>query len=115
MCFAQITYRDSLRDIASFLKALSGKLYHSGICYAVPKSTLAEANENRNWKIYADFAQVLIKQERALYAPAGENDFIKDIENMAYALDSTTIDLCLSLFPGQNSAVQRLPLSCIHF
>src|SRR5688500_220230 len=79
MCFAQLTYRDSLRDIESCLKALAPKLYHSGIRHAVPKSTLAEANENRNWRIYADFAQILIKQAQQLYAPDGENDFIKDI------------------------------------
>lgn len=99
MCFAQLTYRDSLRDIESCLKALAPKLYHSGIRHAVPKSTLAEANENRDWRIYADFAQILIKQAQQLYRPDGENDFIKDINNISYALDSTTIDLCLSVFP----------------
>ncbi len=97
MSFAQLTYRESLRDIEACLKALSSKLYHSGIKQAVSKSTLAEANENRNWRIYADFAQVLIKDARNLYKT--DNDFLFDIDNMAYALDSTTIDLCLSLFP----------------
>ena len=97
MSFAQLTYRESLRDIETCLNALSAKLYHSGIRHAVPKSTLAEANENRDWRIYADFAQVLIKQAQKLYF--ADNDFLKEINNMAYAFDSTTIDLCLSLFP----------------
>lgn len=97
MSFAQLTYRESLRDIEACLNALSNKLYHSGIREAVSKSTLAEANENRDWRIYADFAQVLIKDARNLYKT--DNDFLLDIDNMAYALDSTTIDLCLSLFP----------------
>jgi len=97
MSFAQLTYRESLRDIEVCLKALSNKLYHSGISHSVAKSTLAEANETRDWRIYADFAQVLIKEARKLYKT--DNDFLLDIDNMAYALDSTTIDLCLSLFP----------------
>ena len=97
MCFAQLTYRESLRDIAACLVAFSTKLYHSGIKNAVPKSTLAEANENRDWRIYADFAQVLIKEARMLYKT--DNELLNEIDNMAYALDSSTIDLCLSLFP----------------
>jgi hypothetical protein len=97
MCFAQLTSRESLRDIETCLQALSNKLYHSGMKHPVAKSTLAEANENRDWRIYADFAQVLIKDARRLYRK--ENDFILEIDNMAYALDSTTIDLCLNLFP----------------
>jgi transposase len=97
MCFAQLTYRESLRDIAACLVAFSTKLYHSGIKNVVPKSTLAEANENRNWRIYADFAQVLIKESRELYKT--DNELLNEIDNMAYALDSSTIDLCLSLFP----------------
>ncbi len=97
MSFAQITYRESLRDIEACLKALTNKLYHSGIKQAVSKSTLAEANENRDWRIYADFAQILIKEARNLYKT--DNDFLLNIDNIAYALDSTTIDLCLSLFP----------------
>jgi hypothetical protein len=97
MSFAQLTYRESLRDIEACLKALSGKLYHSGIKEPVPRSTLAEANETRNWRIYADFAEVLIKEARELYRK--DNDFLKDVDDMAYALDSTTIDLCLELFP----------------
>ena len=95
--FAQLTYGESLRDIEACLKALSNKLYHSGISHSVSKSTLAEANETGDWRIYADFAQVLIQEARKLYKT--DNDFLLDIDNMAYALDSTTIDLCLSLFP----------------
>lgn len=97
MGFAQLTYRESLRDIESCLTAFSNKLYHSGIKHPVPKSTLAEANESRDWRIYADYAQVLIREARDLYKK--DNEFKLDIKNMVYALDSSTIDLCLSLFP----------------
>jgi len=97
MGFAQLTYRESLRDIGSCLTAFSNKLYHSGIKQPVPKSTLAEANESRDWRIYADYAQVLIKEARDLYKK--DNEFKLDVQNMVYALDSSTIDLCLSLFP----------------
>jgi hypothetical protein len=97
MGFAQLTYRESLRDIETCLQALAGKLYHSGIKKAVSKSTLAEANEARDWRIYADYAQVLIKEARLLYKD--DNNFNVDIKEMAYALDSSTIDLCLSMFP----------------
>ena len=97
MGFAQLTYRESLRGIESCLTAFSSKLYHSGIKQPVSRSTLAEANENRDWRIYADFAQVLIREARRLYKQ--DNEFALDIDNMVYALDSSTIDLCLSLFP----------------
>lgn len=97
MCFAQLTYRESLRDIAACLGAIENKLYHSGIKCKVAKSTLADANEQRDWRIYADFAQILIRQARELYK--GDNDFSVELDKMVYALDSTTIDLCLSLFP----------------
>lgn len=97
MCFAQLTYRDSLRDIETCLRALSNKLYHSGIRSSVSKSALAKANENRNSSIYFDFAQTLIIEARSLYLK--EDPLIKEINLMAYALDSTTINLCLSLFP----------------
>ena len=96
MSFAQLTYRESLRDIETCLKAIGGKLYHTGIRQHVPKSTLADANEKRDWRIFSDFAHVLIAQAVELYA--GES-FGTDLANAAYALDSTTIDLCLSLFP----------------
>jgi hypothetical protein len=96
MAFAQLTYRESLRDIEACLAAQSAKLYHMGIRTSVKRSTLADANEKRDWKIYADFAQRLITQARKLYA---EDDFGVDLSNTVYALDSTTIDLCLSVFP----------------
>ncbi len=96
MMFAQLTCRESLRDIAVGLQAQATNLYHSGIRSAGARSTLADANEKRDWRIFADFAQVLIQQASALYA--GE-DFGIELEQTAYALDSTTIDLCLSLFP----------------
>src|ERR1700685_1326232 len=96
MAFAQLTYRDSLRDIEVCLRSMQGKLYHMGFRGKVARSTLADANESRDWRIYADFAQVLIGIARPLYAhdPMGV-----DLEHSLYALDSTTIDLCLSLFP----------------
>lgn len=97
MSFSQLTGRESLRDIENCLSAFSGKLYHSGISQPVSISTLADAKEKRNWRIYADFAQILIKQARLLYIE--DNDFRVDLDNMVYAFDSTTIDLCLSLFP----------------
>jgi hypothetical protein len=97
MCFAQLAGRESLRDIENCLKAFSDKLYHSGLRQPVPRTTLADANEKRNWRIYADFAQILVKQARPLYL--NDNDFRVELDNMVYALDSTTIDLCLSLFP----------------
>ena len=96
MAFAQLTYRESLRDIETCLRAVHPKLYHIGIRGHVARSTLADANEARDWRIYADFAQVLIHIARKLYAHDG---FAVDLEQTAYALDSTTIDLCLTLFP----------------
>jgi len=96
MAFAQITFRQSLRDIETCLRAMQPKLYHCGIRGNISRTTLAKANENRNWRIYADFAQVLIEKARKLYA---NDDFAIQLKHTAYALDSTTIDLCLSLFP----------------
>ena len=96
MAFAQLTYRDSLRDIETCLRAIPSKLYHLGIRGKVSRSTLADANERRDWRIYSDFAQALIRHARQLYAA---DSFGVDLEHTAYALDSTTIDLCLSLFP----------------
>lgn len=96
MGFAQLTYRESLRDIETCLRALKPKLYHAGIRGNVSRNTLAKANENRDWRIFADFAQVLIGQAKKLYA---EEDFGVELDQAAYALDSSTIDLCLSLFP----------------
>ena len=96
MAFAQLTYRESLRDIEACLRAVGGKLYHMGFRGRVARSTLADANETHDWRIFADFAQILIATARPLYArdPLGV-----DLNNSLYALDSTTIDLCLSLFP----------------
>jgi hypothetical protein len=96
MAFAQLTYRESLRDIEACLRSVTGKLYHLGIRSRVARTTLADANESRDWRIFADFAQVLIRIARPLYAadPIGV-----DLDHSVYALDSTTIDLCLSLFP----------------
>ena len=96
LAFAQLTGRDSLRNIETCLESLSAKLYHSGIRQPVARSTLADANENRDWRIFADFAQVLIQQATTLYA---DEPFQSELKAAAYALDSTTIDLCLSLFP----------------
>ncbi|MFZ0581242.1 MAG: IS4 family transposase [Candidatus Acidiferrales bacterium] len=96
MAFAQLTYRESLRDIETCLRALGGKLYHVGIRGQVSRSTLADANESRDWRIFADLARVLIAMARPLYA--GE-PLAVELEETAYALDCTTIDLCLSLFP----------------
>ena len=96
MAFAQLTYRESLRDIAVCLSAQSAKLYHMGFHQEIKRSTLADANELRDWRIHAKFAQHLIAQARQLYV--GDSLGI-ELESSAYALDSTTIDLCLSLFP----------------
>jgi hypothetical protein len=96
MAFAQLTYRESLRDIEACLSAQSAKLYHMGLREPIRRSTLADANEARDWRIYAEFAQRLIAQARRLYA--GE-DLDVDLTSTVYALDSTTIDLCLSVFP----------------
>jgi len=96
MAFAQLTYRESLRDIETCLTAQAAKLYHMGFREPVRRSTLADANESRDWRIWADFAQRLIIQARALYA---REDLGLELTNTVYALDSTTIDLCLSLFP----------------
>ena len=96
MAFAQMTYRESLRDIEACLRSLQSKLYHMGFRSKVSRSTLADANELRDWRIYADFAQVLIRIARPLYA---DDPLGVELDQNLYALDSTTIDLCLSLFP----------------
>jgi len=96
MAFAQLSYRESLRDIEACLRAFKTKLYHMGMRGKIARSTLADANETRDWRIYADFAQVLIAEARRLYA---KDDFGLELKNTVYALDSSTIDLCLSLFP----------------
>src|SRR3990167_906389 len=96
MAFAQLTYRESLRDIEACLRAHPTKLYHMGIRGGIARNTLANANEQRDWRIYADFAQVLIRTARDLYA---HDPFGAELKETAYALDASTIDLCLSLFP----------------
>jgi Domain of unknown function (DUF4372)/Transposase DDE domain len=96
MAFAQLTYRESLRDIEACLSAQTAKLYHMGLREPVRRSTLADANELRDWRIYAEFAQRLIAQARRLYA---SESLGVDLTNSVYALDSTTIDLCMSVFP----------------
>ena len=96
LAFAQLTYRESLRDIETCLRALQPKLYHAGFRGRVSRSTLADANEARDWRIYGDFAQTLISRARALYAT---EPFAVDLAQTAYAFDATTIDLCLALFP----------------
>lgn len=96
MAFAQLTYRESLRDIEACLRANQTKLYHMGIRGRVSRNTLANANSVRDWRIYADFAQVLINQARLLYR---DDEFSLALQQTVYALDATTIDLCLSLFP----------------
>jgi hypothetical protein len=96
MTFAQLTYRESLRDIESCLRSMHSKLYHMGIRGKISRSTLADTNENRDWHIYADFAQVLIHMARGLYR---NEPLDLELKQTVYALDSTTINLCLSLFP----------------
>jgi len=96
MAFAQLTYRESLRDIECCLRAMRERLYHMGIRGKVSRSTLADANETRDWRIYSDFAQTLIDEARRLYV---DEDFGLDLKETVYALDSSTIDLCLSVFP----------------
>jgi len=96
MAFAQLTYRESLRDIECCLRAMQEKLYHMGIRGKVSRNTLAKANETRDWRIYSDFAQILIHEARRLYVDDG---FGLELDETVYALDSSTIDLCLSVFP----------------
>ena len=105
MAFAQLTYRESLRDIEACLRVAKPKLYHMGIRSTVSRNNLAHANENRDWRIYADFAQVLIKIARELYA---NEDFGLELENAVYAFDSTTIDLCLWVFPWAKFRKKKL-------
>ncbi len=96
IAFAQLTFRESLRDIESCLRSMSGRLYHMGFRGKISRSTLADANEKRDWRIYADFAMILIHRARELYI---NEPFGIELDNTVYALDSTTIDLCLALFP----------------
>lgn len=116
MAFAQLTYRESIRDIEACLNALRSKLYHLGIRSTIAHSTLADANNSRDWRIYAEFAQVLINIARPLYI---HDDIGVDLDEVVYALDSTTIDLCLTLFPWakfrrRKAAVKMHTLLDIH-
>jgi hypothetical protein len=104
MAFAQLTYRESLRDIEACLRSLGGKLYHMGFRSKVPRSTLADANETHDWRIFADFAQHLIGIARPLHA---QDPIGLELDHTLYALDSTTIDLCLSLFPWAKFRQQK--------
>ena len=99
MAFAQLTYRESLRDIEACLRAQKNKLYHMGIRSSVSRNNLANANKVRDWRIYADLAHSLIQTARKLYA---SDSFALELDNTVYALDATTIDLCLSMFPWAN-------------
>lgn len=109
LAFAQLTFRESLRDIETCLRSFQCKLYHSGIRGKIARSNLADANESRDWRIYADFAHVLIDRARTLYH---DEPFGVELEKTVYAFDATTIDLCLSLFPWasfrQHKAAVRL-------
>ena len=109
MAFAQLTYRESLRDIETCLRAQRTKLYHMGIRGDVARNTLANANGVRDWRIHADFAQALIGIARRLYAA---DDIGLDLDETVYALDSTTIDLCLALFPWARFKKPRARSSC---
>ncbi|MGH9341034.1 MAG: IS4 family transposase [Acidobacteriota bacterium] len=104
LAFAQLTYRESLRDIEACLRAMPERLYHMGIRGKVSRSTLAEANEQRDWRIYGDLAQVLISMARPLYV---DESFGVELQETVYALDSSTIDLCLSLFPWAHFKSQQ--------
>lgn len=104
MAFAQITYRQSLGDIETCHRAMQAKLYHCGIGGKASRNTLAKANENRDRRIYGDFAEMLINSARKLYA---EEDFAVELQQAAYALDSITIDLCLSFFPWAKFRQQK--------
>ncbi len=115
MAFAQLTYRESLRDIEACLGAQPAKLYHLGIRGNVTRSNLGDANEARDWRIYCEFAQALIRNARRLYA---QDPLAVDLDNTVYALDSTTIDLCLSMFPWApfretKAAIKLHTLACI--
>ena len=109
MAFAQLTYRESLRDIEACLRSVPAKLYHLGFRGKVARTTLADANESRDCRIFAAFAQVLIGIARPLYAhdPIGV-----DLDQSLYALDSTTIDLCLALFPWARFRKHKAPSKC---
>jgi transposase len=105
MSFAQLSFRESLRDIECCLDSMKTKLYHCGIKNTIARSTLADANENRNWQIYADVAKLMMKVAVPLYK--GENKLAKELQSAIYAFDSTTVSLCLSLFPWATYSSKR--------
>ncbi len=107
LAFAQLSYRESLRDIEACLRAMRPRLYHMGFRGKVSRNTLAHANEKRNWRIDADIAQILIQHARLLYS---QDEFGLELEQVVYALDSTTIDLCLSFVPVGSLDAQTRPL-----
>ena len=106
LAFAQLTWRESLRDIETCLASFGPKLYHAGIRQPTARNTSAVANEKRDWRIFADFGHVLIRQATALYA---DEPFRFELQAAAYTLDSTTIDLCLALFPEPRFATPKPP------
>src|SRR6266704_2624246 len=112
MAFAQLTYRESLRDIEACLSAQASKLYHMGFRAPIRRTTLSDANEARDWRIYADFAQVLIRQARKLYA---SETLGVELSETVYALDSTTIDLCLSVFPWARFRSAKAAVNCTRY
>ena len=109
LAFAQLTYRESLRDIEVCLRSQKNKLYHMGIRSQISRNTLANANNQRNWRLYADFAQVLIHIARNLYL---NDDFGVELDETVYALDSTTIDLCLAVFPWAHFRKTKAAIPC---
>ena len=112
MAFGQLTYCESLRGIVARLNAFKPKLYHMGIRGGISRNTLSNANKSRDWRIYADFAQALIRIARPLYA---EEDLGLELDNMIYALDASTIDLCLSVFPHTLSRALYFGVCCSGF
>jgi hypothetical protein len=114
MAFAQLTYRESLRDIEACLGAVPDKLYHLGIRGPVARSTLADANEKRDWRIFADFAQGLVAAARSLYVNEPGLEELDQRDTTVYALDATTIDLCLSVFPLYSPLPLDLPPATPH-
>ena len=110
MAFGQLTHRESLSDTIMCIQANTSKLYHLGIGSAISKSTLSQANEKRDWRIYQDFAMMLIGQAKKLYV--GDNQLEIDIKNNVFAIDSSTIDLCLSVFPWAKFRKTKLQSNC---
>ena len=110
MAFAQLTYRHSLREVEACLRVVKSKLYHMGIHSSISHSNLAHANHPRDWRIYADFAQILIQRAKQLYLG---DDLGLDLDATVYALDATTIDLCLSLFPWAKFREPKGRSNCI--